>query len=261
MPQEPPAQWEMGEILPQDLCHLQGTVPSMLLCGNVPSGDSPSEGSRFPGGIPPLRSLPGKGRREQRRAGEHGKGQEGTEKGTVLWQSWDLCQMSLLFPFEKGEKVEFYSFLPCRSKRLGGSSESCSALPLPPLLAPALGSPRSPFRHGTRLQGQPGLGRGHSLCLGTSPDGLWGLQPQEEGTPPTNGVVGAELVPCRGTAGPGELVLTCLHTLPHEVPVGKDPWIPPALPPAGKLGGTGACQSQQGGLELTGAVPRGTEPL
>lgn len=44
MPQEPPAQGQMGKILPQALCHLQGTVPSMLLGWNVPSGDPLSEG-------------------------------------------------------------------------------------------------------------------------------------------------------------------------------------------------------------------------
>lgn len=44
---------------------------------------------------------------------------------------------------------------------------------------------------------------------------------------------------CRGRAGPGEPILTCLHTLPHQVPVDKHPWIPAALLPAGKLGDTG----------------------
>lgn len=69
-----------------------------------------------------------------------GEGQEGTEKGTVQ----DLHRTPLPFPFEKGEKVEFYSFLPLRPRRLGGSplATSSSALPLPPLLAPL--TPGSP---------------------------------------------------------------------------------------------------------------------
>lgn len=163
MSQEPPAQQEMGETLPQVLCHLQGRVPSILLGGNVPSGDSPSEGGRVPKRNSPERSLPGEGRRGRRSAGGHGKGQEGTEKGTVLCRSWSLCQMSLLFPFEKGEKVEFYSFLPCRAKRLGGSNELlCSA--------PALGSPWSHCRHLQAQDKAPGPARGWGQ--GTAP--AWG---------------------------------------------------------------------------------------
>lgn len=106
--------------------------------------------------------------------------------------------MSLLFPFEKGEKVEFYSFLPCRSKRLGGSNELlCSAPSSPP--GPGTGLSMGPLQArpgtGQGSKASQGLGRGHSPCLGTSPDGLWGLQPQGKVTSPTDWVVGAELGP------------------------------------------------------------------
>lgn len=115
------------------------SVPSIPAAWGRPILGTPmAEGSKPPqsrAGSPASgrdRSLPGKGRRARRRA-----------PCSTSW-SQDLHRTPLPFPFEKGEKVEFYSFLPLRPRRLRGSllATSGSALPLPPLLAPL--TPGSP---------------------------------------------------------------------------------------------------------------------
>lgn len=115
------------------------SVPSIPAAWGRPILGTPIvEGSKPPqsrAGSPAAgrdRSLLGKGRRARRRA------------PCSTSRSQDLPRTPVPFPFEKGEKVEFYSFLPLRPRRLGGSllAMSSSALPLPPLLAPL--TPGSP---------------------------------------------------------------------------------------------------------------------
>lgn len=186
-----------------------------------------------------------KGRKAQRRA------LCSTRAGTCV-----KCGCS--FPLKRGKRWSFIPSSPA-GPRDWEEATSCSALPLPPLLSmePLQAHPgwdKAP-RPARGWGGEQLLLGDLTPLLGNLTWGLWGLQPQVEVTSPTNWVVGAEL----GPAGAQQvLVLSCLHTLPHQCP-----WIniPGSLQPCWKLGDPGACQSQEGGLELTGAVPRGTEPL
>lgn len=159
MPQEPPAaQWEMGDrdpVSPPGQCPIRAAVWECPIRG-LPQGREGGD-KRIPKRNPPERSLPGKGRRAQQRAGRHSKGQEGTEKGTVLYQSCVKCRCS--FPLKRGKRWSFIPSSPA-GPREQQEALSCSALPLPAPLAPALGSPWSHCRHSQERDKAPRPARG-----------------------------------------------------------------------------------------------------
>lgn len=86
------------------------------------------------------------------------------------------------------------------------------------------------------------------------------LQPRDEVTSPTKWVVGAEL----GPAGAEQVLESPSSPAFTPCPI-KCPWIniPGSLQPFFLLESleTQDGESQEGGMELTGAVPRGTKPL
>lgn len=134
--------------------------------------------------------------------------------------------------------MEFYSFLPLRSRQPGGSfhARSGSALPLPPLLppAPAPGSPQSWCGHWARLRGWGGGTAAAWGPHGRAPTGLRGLQPKGAVAPSADWVVGPDPGPA-GAKRVLSLVLGCLQTSPQRAPTDTHPCIPPALLAAEKL--------------------------
>ena len=120
--------------------------------------------------------------------------------------------------------MEFYSFLPLWSRRLGGNllAVSSSAL-LCPFLASRI--PRhqglhqasaGTSRHRARFRGQPGAGEGAQLLPGHLMAGHHGLQHKGAVTPSANWVVGPD---------PG------LTEAKRVLSVGLESWCSPAFKP------------------------------